>query len=87
MPLTSEQRDAFSKRGFFSLGKPFAAAELDEIGAEYDRLLERARKIGEPGCTTFDYNALLQLQSPHRDTGGFFQVTGRPVRRSPVGRA
>jgi ectoine hydroxylase-related dioxygenase (phytanoyl-CoA dioxygenase family) len=52
------------ERGFFSLGKPFAPGELAEIGAEYDRLLARAMKIGNPDETPFDYVALLQLQSP-----------------------
>jgi ectoine hydroxylase-related dioxygenase (phytanoyl-CoA dioxygenase family) len=64
MPLSPEQREAFRERGFCSLGRPFAADALDEIRAEYDRLLARARKIGEAGRTPFDYNALLQLQSP-----------------------
>jgi len=64
MGLSAAQQEAFRERGFFSLGKPFAAAELAEIGAEYDRLLARAAKIGEPGRTPFDYVALLQLQSP-----------------------
>jgi hypothetical protein len=44
----------FRDRGVCSLGKPFAPAELAEIGAEYDRLLARAEKIGEPGRTPFD---------------------------------
>jgi len=61
--LRPEQREAFRERGFFSLGKPFTPAQLDEIGAEYDRLLARAQKIGEPERTPFDYLALLQLQS------------------------
>jgi ectoine hydroxylase-related dioxygenase (phytanoyl-CoA dioxygenase family) len=64
MSLTPEQRAAFREQGFFSLGKPFTPAELAEIGAEYDRLLARAMKIGETGRTPFDYVALLQLQSP-----------------------
>ena len=55
---------AFREQGFCSLGKPFAADALAEIGAEYDRLLARAEKIGEPGRTPFDYLALLQLRSP-----------------------
>lgn len=62
--LSAAQREAFRERGFFSLGKPFSPAELAQIGAEYDRLLARARKIGEPKRTPFDYVALLQLQSP-----------------------
>jgi ectoine hydroxylase-related dioxygenase (phytanoyl-CoA dioxygenase family) len=64
VPLDAGQIDAFRTQGFFSLGKPFGPAELAEIGAEYDRLLERAQKIGEPGRTPFDYVPLLQLQSP-----------------------
>lgn len=64
MGLSAAQREAFRERGFFSLGKPFAPAELAEIGAEYDRLLARAQKIGEPERTPFDYVALLQIQSP-----------------------
>jgi len=63
MPLRPDQREAFRERGFFSLGKPFAPPELAEIGTEYDRLLARAQKIGEPERTPFDYLALLQLQS------------------------
>jgi phytanoyl-CoA hydroxylase len=55
---------AFRERGFCSLGRPFGPGALAEIGAEYDRLLARAEKIGEPGRTPFDYLALLQLQSP-----------------------
>jgi ectoine hydroxylase-related dioxygenase (phytanoyl-CoA dioxygenase family) len=64
MRLSAEQREAFRERGFFSLGKPFAPDELAELGAEYDRLLGRAAKIGNAGETPFDYVALLQLQSP-----------------------
>jgi phytanoyl-CoA hydroxylase len=64
VPLRPEQRDAFREQGFFSLGKPFSPAELAELGTEYDRLLGRAQKIGEPGRTPFDYLPLLQLQSP-----------------------
>jgi ectoine hydroxylase-related dioxygenase (phytanoyl-CoA dioxygenase family) len=64
VPLSDAQRETFRERGFFSLGKPFSPAELAEIGAEYDRLLARAMKIGNPGETPFDYVALLQLQSP-----------------------
>ena len=59
--LSAAQREYFRERGFFSLGKPFSPAELAEIGAEYDRLLARAMKIGNPGETPFDYVALLQL--------------------------
>jgi ectoine hydroxylase-related dioxygenase (phytanoyl-CoA dioxygenase family) len=62
--LSPAQREAFREQGFFSLGKPFAPDALAEIGAEYDRLLARAQKIGEPERTPFDYLALLQLQSP-----------------------
>ena len=64
MTLRPDQRDAFRERGFFSLGRPFRPSELAEIGAEYDRLLARAMKIGNAGETPFDYVALLQLQSP-----------------------
>jgi ectoine hydroxylase-related dioxygenase (phytanoyl-CoA dioxygenase family) len=64
MPLGAAQLEAFRSRGFCSLGKPFGFAALAEIGAEYDRLLARAEKIGEPGRTPFDYVPLLQLQSP-----------------------
>jgi hypothetical protein len=66
VPMSSSpaQREAFRERGFFSLGKPFSPDELAEIGAEYDRLLTRAMKIGNAGETPFDYVALLQLQSP-----------------------
>jgi phytanoyl-CoA hydroxylase len=64
VPLSAAQREAFRERGFFSLGRPFAPAELAEIGAEYDRLLARATKVGSPGETPFDYVPLLQLQSP-----------------------
>jgi hypothetical protein len=64
VPLSAAQRDAFREQGSFVLGKPFSAPELAEIGAEYDRLLARAQKIGEPERTPFDYLALLQLQSP-----------------------
>jgi ectoine hydroxylase-related dioxygenase (phytanoyl-CoA dioxygenase family) len=64
MSLAAGSLDAFRSQGFCSLGKPFAPAELAEIGAEYDRLLARAEKIGEPGHTPFDYLPLLQLQSP-----------------------
>jgi phytanoyl-CoA hydroxylase len=62
--LDPDRIAAFRSGGFCSLGRPFSAAELAEIGAEYDRLLGRAQKIGEPGRTPFDYLALLQLQSP-----------------------
>jgi phytanoyl-CoA hydroxylase len=64
MPLGAGQIEAFRTRGFCSLGKPFAPDALAEIGAEYDRLLSRAEKIGEPERTPFDYVPLLQLQSP-----------------------
>lgn len=64
MSLEPAQLDAFRERGFFSLGKPFAPAALAEIGAEYDRLLAKATKIGTDGATPFDYVPLLQLQSP-----------------------
>jgi ectoine hydroxylase-related dioxygenase (phytanoyl-CoA dioxygenase family) len=64
VPLLPAQRAAFRERGFFRLGKPFGSGDLDSIRSEYDRLLGRGMKIAEPGRTAFDYNALLQLQSP-----------------------
>ncbi|MEN8161631.1 MAG: phytanoyl-CoA dioxygenase family protein [Myxococcota bacterium] len=62
--LSDEQRRSFRERGFFSLGKPFGPGALAEIGAQYDRLLGNATKVGSEDETPFDYVPLLQLQSP-----------------------
>ena len=64
MALAHEQKRDFREIGFFHLGRVFAAAELDEIRREYDRVLARAVRIGEDGKTPFEFSPLLQLQSP-----------------------
>jgi ectoine hydroxylase-related dioxygenase (phytanoyl-CoA dioxygenase family) len=62
--VTSAQRREFEERGWFDLGPVFGAAALAEIGTEYDRILERALRIGERGKEPFEYSPLLHVQSP-----------------------
>jgi ectoine hydroxylase-related dioxygenase (phytanoyl-CoA dioxygenase family) len=62
--LSDEQKRDFRETGWFQLGRVFTPGELDEMRAEYDRVLGRGVRIGEDGKTPFEYNALLQLQSP-----------------------
>jgi ectoine hydroxylase-related dioxygenase (phytanoyl-CoA dioxygenase family) len=62
--LEPEQIRDFRERGFFQLGRVFDDAELSEIRAEYDRLVEHPMQVGEEGKTPFLYVPLLQLQSP-----------------------
>jgi phytanoyl-CoA hydroxylase len=63
MGLAPHQLEAFATRGWFHLGPVFAAGELAEIRAEYDRCLATPMRIGDPEETPFDYGPLLQLQS------------------------
>jgi ectoine hydroxylase-related dioxygenase (phytanoyl-CoA dioxygenase family) len=64
MTLTAQQRHDFHERGWFNLGPVFDPAELTEIGTAYDTLLAQPLRLGEKGKGKFDYNPLLQLQSP-----------------------
>ena len=63
MATTERQRRDFEERGWFHVGPVFAATELEEIRAEYDRLLARPFRIGEEGRTPFEYSPLLHVQS------------------------
>ena len=47
--LSAEQIALFRERGWFSLGRPFGARELAELGAAYDAALAKPMRIGEPG--------------------------------------
>jgi ectoine hydroxylase-related dioxygenase (phytanoyl-CoA dioxygenase family) len=61
--LSTEQIRAFRERGYFNLGRVFDAPELAELGAAYDRALEKPMHIGERGKSKFEYGPLLQLRS------------------------
>ena len=64
MALSPEQQKDFEEVGFFHLGRVFEEPELDEIRAEYDRILSKPLRLGEQGKTPFDYSPLLHVQSP-----------------------
>ena len=63
MPPSDEQRGFFEKRGWFHLGPVFSPDDLDEIRAEYDRILSRPLRLQEEGRTPFEYSPLLHVQS------------------------
>lgn len=64
MSLSAEQIRAFRERGYFNLGRVFDDRSLAELGAAYDRALERPMRIGERGKSKFEYGPLLQLRDP-----------------------
>jgi ectoine hydroxylase-related dioxygenase (phytanoyl-CoA dioxygenase family) len=61
--LSPEQIRAFRERGYFNLGRVFDESQLAELGAAYDRALEKPMRIGERGKSKFEYGPLLQLRS------------------------
>jgi phytanoyl-CoA hydroxylase len=64
MALSERSLREFREQGYTRLGKPFTAAELREIAAAYDEVLQSPLRLGEQGKGTFDYVPLLQLRSP-----------------------
>jgi ectoine hydroxylase-related dioxygenase (phytanoyl-CoA dioxygenase family) len=62
--LTPQQQRDFRDLGYFNAGALFNPAELADIRAEYDRLLQHPIRIGEDGKVPFDYSPLLHVQSP-----------------------
>ena len=63
MALTPQQRSDFKELGWFHLGRVFDDSELEEIGAEYDRILARPLRLQERGKSPFEYSPLLHVQS------------------------
>ena len=61
--LTPAQIRDFRELGYFNLGRVFDDRELEEMRAEYDRILAQPLRIGERGKTPFDYSPLLHIQS------------------------
>ncbi|MEE8491345.1 MAG: hypothetical protein V3S60_06865, partial [Acidimicrobiia bacterium] len=63
MALTPQQRRDFKELGWFHLGPVFDDSELEEIGAEYDRILARPLRLRERDKSPFEYSPLLHVQS------------------------
>jgi ectoine hydroxylase-related dioxygenase (phytanoyl-CoA dioxygenase family) len=61
--LSPRQIEAFREDGYFNAGRVFDDRELEELRAEYDRILARPMKVGEPDTTPFDYSPALHVQS------------------------
>ncbi|MGH0035930.1 MAG: phytanoyl-CoA dioxygenase family protein [Myxococcota bacterium] len=61
--LAPEQIEAFRTDGYFNAGRLFDDGELAELRDEYERMLARPMKIGEPGTTPFDYGPALHVRS------------------------
>ncbi len=65
MELTAEQLARFRRDGFLNAGPIFAAAEVDEIRAEYDRFVRSdAQTLGNDRDGRFPYRAMLNFRSP-----------------------
>ena len=65
MILNDEELDRFRRDGFVNLGQLFESAELEKIGAEYDRLVTSGVQVlGNAEDGVFPYRAMLYFRSP-----------------------
>ena len=65
MALSDAQLEQFRADGFVNLGPLFDAAELEAIGAEYDRLVTpEAQVLGNAEDGVYPYRAMLNFRSP-----------------------
>lgn len=65
MALSDAQLERFRADGYVNLGRVFDAAELEMIGAEYDRLVTPdAQVLGNAEDGVYPYRAMLNFRSP-----------------------